>query len=145
MQEFGRPGTLLGLLPDLELHDSRSMLRASDSLITFTDGVTEARSHIDRDLYGDDRLRGLIAGLGDMSAARMAEAIQQATLSFGGGKISDDSCRAGTHGSLARDERAARVLGAWHAARPRQLRAAGGMTPAQARQRRRGGRRRWPR
>ena len=54
----------------------------------FTDGVTEARSHIDRDLYGD-RLRGLIAGLGDMSAARMAEAIQQATLSFSGGKISD--------------------------------------------------------
>jgi len=56
----------------------------------FTDGVTEARSHIDRDLYGD-RLRGLIAGLGDMSAARMAEAIQQATLSFSGGKISDDT------------------------------------------------------
>jgi hypothetical protein len=59
------------------------------ALITFTDGVTEARSHIDRDLYGDDRLRGLIAGLGDMSAARMAEAIQQATLSFSGGKVSD--------------------------------------------------------
>ena len=90
MQEFGRPGTLLGLLPDPELHDSRSMLRAGDSLIMFTDGVTEARSHIDRDLYGD-RLRGLIAGLGDMSAARMAEAIQQATLSFSGGKISDDT------------------------------------------------------
>ncbi len=91
MQEFGRPGTLLGLLPDPELLDSRSMLRAGDSLITFTDGVTEARSHIDCDLYGDDRLRGLIAGLGDMSAARMAEAIQQATLSFSGGKISDDA------------------------------------------------------
>jgi sigma-B regulation protein RsbU (phosphoserine phosphatase) len=90
VQEFGRPGTLLGLVPDLELHDSRIMLRAGDSLIMFTDGVTEARSHIDRDLYGD-RLRGLIAGLGDMSAARMAEAIQQATLSFSGGKISDDS------------------------------------------------------
>ena len=64
---------------------------ATDSLITFTDGVTEARSHIDCDLYDDDRLRGLIAGLGDMSAARMAEAIQQATLSFSGGKISDDA------------------------------------------------------
>jgi serine phosphatase RsbU (regulator of sigma subunit) len=90
VQELGRPGTLLGLLPDPELHDSRSMLRAGDSLIMFTDGVTEARSHIDRDLYGD-RLRGLIAGLADMSAARMAEAIQQATLSFSGGKISDDT------------------------------------------------------
>ena len=87
MQEFG----LLGLLPDPELHDSRSMLRAGDGLITFTGGVTEARSYIGRDLHGDDRLRGLIAGLGDMSAARMAEAIQQATLSVSGGKISDNT------------------------------------------------------
>ena len=39
MQEFGRPRILLGLLPDPELHDSRSMLRAGDSLITFTDSV----------------------------------------------------------------------------------------------------------
>ncbi len=67
------------------------MLRVGDSLITFTDGVTEARSRIDCDLSGNDRFRGLIAGLGDMSAARMGEAIQQATLSFSGGKISDDT------------------------------------------------------
>ena len=57
----------------------------------FTDGVTEARSHIDHDIYGEDRLRDVIAGLGDMSAARIADAIQQAALAFSGGVRSDDT------------------------------------------------------
>ena len=91
VKEFGRPGTLLGLLPEPALHDVRSTLRPGDSMILFTDGVTEARSHIDRDLYGDNRLRSLIAGFGEMSAEQLAEAIQQATLSFSGGKTTDDA------------------------------------------------------
>ncbi|HEY5988703.1 MAG TPA: PP2C family protein-serine/threonine phosphatase, partial [Streptosporangiaceae bacterium] len=91
VQTFGCPGTLLGLLPSPELHDSRGLLRAGDSLILFTDGVTEARSHIDRDLYGEDRLRGLVAGLGEASAAGTADAIQQTALAFSGGASSDDT------------------------------------------------------
>jgi len=91
VQTFGRPGTLLGILPDPELYDSRALLRPGDSLVLFTDGVTEARSHVDHDLYGEDRLRDVIAGLGDMSAARIADAIQQAALAFSGGASSDDT------------------------------------------------------
>jgi serine phosphatase RsbU (regulator of sigma subunit) len=59
--------------------------------VLFTDGVTEARGHVDHDLYGEDRLRDVIAGLGDMSAARIADAIQQAALAFSGGARSDDT------------------------------------------------------
>jgi sigma-B regulation protein RsbU (phosphoserine phosphatase) len=88
---FGRPGTLLGLLPDPELRDSRTSLRTGDSLILFTDGVTEARGQIDRNLYGHDRLHDVVAGLGDMSAGHIADAIQQAVLAFSGGQISDDT------------------------------------------------------
>jgi phosphoserine phosphatase RsbU/P len=91
VQTSGRPGTLLGLLPDPELHDSRGLLRAGDSLILFTDGITEARSHIDRDLYGEDRLRGLISGLGEASAPQVADAIQRAALAFSGGTPTDDT------------------------------------------------------
>lgn len=91
VQQFGRPGTLLGLLPDPELHDSQTSLRKGDSLILFTDGVTEARGPARRDLYGDDRLHAAVAGLGDMSAVHIADAIQQAVLAFSGGKISDDT------------------------------------------------------
>jgi serine phosphatase RsbU (regulator of sigma subunit) len=91
VQTLGRPGTLLGLLPDPELHDSRGLLRAGDSLVLFTDGVTEARSHVDRDLYGDDRLRDLVADLGDMPADRIADAIRRGVAAFSGGDISDDT------------------------------------------------------
>lgn len=89
--EFGRPGTLLGLLPDPELHDAQSLLGTGDVLILFTDGVTEARNSADRDLYGDDRLCNLVADLGDMSAARIADTIERAVLSFSGGQASDDT------------------------------------------------------
>src|SRR5258708_22361178 len=78
----GQPGTLLGLFPDLDLHDTRLMLRAGDSMILFTDAVTEAPSHINRELYGHDRLKELIAGLGDLSAPRTATAATNATSAF---------------------------------------------------------------
>jgi len=88
---LGRPGTLLGVLADPELHDSRTLLRPGDSLILFTDGVTEARRPADRDLFGDDRLGDLVAGLAGLPAVRMADAIQQAVQVFSGGQISDDT------------------------------------------------------
>jgi serine phosphatase RsbU (regulator of sigma subunit) len=74
----GQPGTLLGLLPDPDLSDTRQLLRPGDSMILFTDGVTEARSHIDGDFYGDERLSELIGGLSDLTAARMAAAVIKA-------------------------------------------------------------------
>ena len=91
VREFGRPGDLLGVLAHPELHDSQRLLRAGDSLILFSDGVTEARRDADRELYGDERLRRLVAGLVDLTAVAMAEAIQLATLSFSGGHRSDDT------------------------------------------------------
>ncbi|HEV2371204.1 MAG TPA: GAF domain-containing SpoIIE family protein phosphatase [Streptosporangiaceae bacterium] len=91
VQAVGQPGTLLGLLPDPELHDSRCLLRAGDSLIFYTDGVTEARSQADHSLYGDSRLHELITSLGTLPAPRTADAIQQAVLRFSGGKTSDDT------------------------------------------------------
>jgi len=91
VREFGRPGDLLGVLAHPELHDSQRLLRSGDSLILFSDGVTEARRGADRELYGDERLRRLVAGLDGLTAVAMAEAIQLATLSFSGGRRGDDT------------------------------------------------------
>jgi sigma-B regulation protein RsbU (phosphoserine phosphatase) len=91
VQELGRPGTLLGVLDHPELHDSQRLLQPGDSLILYSDGVTEARSGLDRDLFGDERLRQLVARPGDLTAAAMAEAIQLAIGTFSGGLLSDDT------------------------------------------------------
>jgi serine phosphatase RsbU (regulator of sigma subunit) len=91
VQAAGRPGTLLGLLADPELLDSRVLLRAGDSLVLFTDGMIEARRPADRELYGEDRLRGFLATLHDMSAGQIADALQQTSLTFSGGKTGDDT------------------------------------------------------
>ena len=79
------------MLAHPELSDSQRLLRVGDSLILYSDGVTEARSDADRDVYGDERLRSLVARLGDLTAAAMAEAVQLAVLTFGGGRLSDDT------------------------------------------------------
>lgn len=39
----GEPGTVLGLLPDVHVVESEVVLESGDVLLTFTDGVTEAR------------------------------------------------------------------------------------------------------
>ena len=67
------------------------LLRAGDSLVLFTDGVIEARRPADRELYGENRLRGFLATLHDMSAGQIAGALQQASLAFSGGKAGDDT------------------------------------------------------
>ena len=89
--EIGRPGGLLGLFPEPELFDSRANLRAGDSLVLFTDGITEARRPMDSDLFGDARLRAALAGVGDRSAAQIADSLQQAARAFGGTPASDDT------------------------------------------------------
>lgn len=91
VRALGRPGTLLGLVAEPELHDARRLLRPGDSLVLFTDGVTEARSHLDRQLFGENRLEDLVAGLGDVPAARMADAILKSARSFSGGNVTDDT------------------------------------------------------
>ncbi|MDQ1238441.1 MAG: Fused response regulator/phosphatase [Thermodesulfobacteriota bacterium] len=51
-------GPLLGAFPDMDYEDGSIVLHPGDRLLIFTDGVTEAARHSDRnDFYGDDRLR----------------------------------------------------------------------------------------
>ena len=91
VQEIGRPGSLLGLFPQPRLSDSRAKLQPGDSLVMFTDGVTEARRPDRPGLFGDDRLRAVLAGTGDQSAMQIADTVQQAVRAFGGVPLADDT------------------------------------------------------
>ena len=41
--ELGRHGTVAGILPDLDLHPERTRLNPGDTLILYTDGITDVR------------------------------------------------------------------------------------------------------
>ncbi len=58
--DVGRPGTLLGVLGELRLCEVSVELAPGDTVLTYTDGVTEARAP-DGTFYGDTRLRDTFA------------------------------------------------------------------------------------
>jgi phosphoserine phosphatase RsbU/P len=91
VQEIGRAGSLLGLFPHPRLSDSRAKLRPGDSLILFTDGVTEARRIGRPGLFGDDRLRNTLAACAGRSAAQIADSVQQAARDFADAPAADDT------------------------------------------------------
>ena len=59
--ELGVPGTPVGLMPEPHFTTVRLEL-ADETVLLYTDGVTEARSP-DGDLFGEDRLTALVSGL----------------------------------------------------------------------------------
>ena len=88
---LGSPGLILGVLPDPGLSDRRALLRPGDCLVLHTDGVTEARRPADRDMFGAERLRRLLAESPAVSAADLASRIETAVLDFSGRRITDDT------------------------------------------------------
>ncbi|MBT5874744.1 MAG: SpoIIE family protein phosphatase, partial [Candidatus Latescibacteria bacterium] len=63
VSELTCTGHPLGLRPGVSFETSTTELVPGDVLVLYSDGVYEARNHLDRD-YGFDRLRGTISRLG---------------------------------------------------------------------------------
>jgi serine phosphatase RsbU (regulator of sigma subunit) len=62
VQPVGTPGTALGLIPAVEIHEVHLDLAAGDVLLAYTDGVTEARRGTQQ--FGDERLAVVLAKVG---------------------------------------------------------------------------------
>ena len=84
----GNHGTLLGALAETGLTDADVVLEPGDSLVLYTDGVTETRR--DGLLFGELRLRKAVALATNASAAEMVRSLEQAVLSFDDGRPRDD-------------------------------------------------------
>jgi serine phosphatase RsbU (regulator of sigma subunit) len=84
----GRPGTLLGILPDPEIHSTEIFLAPGDTLVLYTDGVTEVSPLDDR--FGPEILADFVAGCAGSEAPVIARRIEEEVLEIGGGSARDD-------------------------------------------------------
>jgi phosphoserine phosphatase RsbU/P len=84
----GEGGTALGLLETITSPDVALVLRPGDSLVFYTDGVTERRRG--RELFGAARLRDAAAPLAGYSADVMAARLRSTTINFSVEEPRDD-------------------------------------------------------
>jgi PAS domain S-box-containing protein len=84
----GRPGTLLGMFPDPELHEISVELRSGDAIVFYTDGVTEARG--EEEHFGDERLEALLRSCAGQDAGHIAELLERTALDFQQSRPRDD-------------------------------------------------------
>jgi serine phosphatase RsbU (regulator of sigma subunit) len=88
VEEAGGPGTLLGVVGEFDGHDEALVLSPGDTLVLYTDGLTEARRG--SDVLGPARVAELLRGLADADAAGIAAELERASDAFGDGHRRDD-------------------------------------------------------
>jgi serine phosphatase RsbU (regulator of sigma subunit) len=82
------PGRLVGVYPDLNLAEVEVRLAPGDTLLFYTDGVTEARGP--HGFYGSARLEALLGSFAGESADVIADGILAAVSDFQDGRLRDD-------------------------------------------------------
>jgi len=83
-------GIVLGAIPGFAFETGRARLGPGESLLLFSDGVTEARSP-QGELFGKERLLEVLARHGDADAAALVRGVREAVAEFAGaGPPADD-------------------------------------------------------
>ncbi len=90
VEEVGEHGTLLGALQPARWPESEIALRAGETLVAFTDGVTDALGE-DGERWGTERLRESLAAAADAAPAALRTRLVQALEEFQVGAQADDT------------------------------------------------------
>jgi serine phosphatase RsbU (regulator of sigma subunit) len=88
VEEAGGPGTLLGVVGEFDGDDEHVVLHPGDTLVLYTDGLTEARRG--SEVLGPARVAELLRGLARADAAGIAAELERASDAFGDGHRRDD-------------------------------------------------------
>ncbi len=88
VEVLGRPGTLLGIVPEPDLTEEETVLHPGDALVLYTDGVIEASPG--DDAFGPERFEAFLATLAGRDATAIAKRIEEAVLAIQSGAPRDD-------------------------------------------------------
>ena len=103
-ERLASPGAVLGCLPKIRLEAVEATLQPGDSLILYTDGVTEARHRSTGRFLDVDGLDAMLAGTAGTTSAATAEGLKDRLLAYSEHPLSDDmaimviTVRPATHG-----------------------------------------------
>jgi len=89
VEEISCPGRALGVFPDAELDDTHTRLMPGETVVFYTDGVTEARDP-DGGFFGEERLHRFVGAHAGEHAADLARTLKNAVLEFQEGYPRDD-------------------------------------------------------
>jgi sigma-B regulation protein RsbU (phosphoserine phosphatase) len=90
LERLKRGGMALGVLEGVRLEEHAVSLEPGDSLVFYTDGVTEAFS-VEGEMYGEESLHAVVRAADGGSAQAMLDTIDGAVDAFiGGATLSDD-------------------------------------------------------
>jgi sigma-B regulation protein RsbU (phosphoserine phosphatase) len=85
-----RGGLVLGVMESADYEEDAILLESGDRVVLYTDGITEAVNP-EGELFGEDRLHAVIAGLAkDLSAREVAEGILSALETYREGEEARD-------------------------------------------------------
>jgi PAS domain S-box-containing protein len=88
LQWIRASGALLGVFDDAELAEDELRLAAGDTLILYTDGVTEERGA--ERAFGEDGLAAVLGEATGATATEIVDRIERAVLAHGSGEPKDD-------------------------------------------------------
>ncbi len=94
--EVGEYGPLLGGLPDVRWRDFALGLEQGETLIAYTDGITDARGD-GGERFGLERLRSTLARLGGRPAIEVIQGLTRALDEFQSGAHADDTAAIALH------------------------------------------------
>jgi sigma-B regulation protein RsbU (phosphoserine phosphatase) len=86
--QLGQPGLLLGVFPQIEVFDSEYAIAPGETVVMFTDGVTEHRG--EDGMFGEERLVDVLRRSAGAPASEVADAIDSAVHSFSARPLLDD-------------------------------------------------------
>jgi sigma-B regulation protein RsbU (phosphoserine phosphatase) len=90
LETLSATGSLVATFEDISYDEQTVRLEPGDLLVTYTDGVTEAHSSKDHNLYGEDRLEQLLYEIRHESVEAICERIHRDADQFAEHECQDD-------------------------------------------------------